>query len=263
MDWKTKMTSWNLLLQFFIIYGLLTLVLYFSADFAIFPMLKSSYRDSPEIIKLLTGDGKKISSIYFQNPKAKYTILFSHGNFEDIGTLTPFLQEYRDHGFSVFAYDYHGYGTSEGRANEMTSYLDIDAAYQYLTQIRSIPADLIILHGRSVGSGPTVDLATRAPCGGIILESPFLTAFRVITRIPLFPIDKFQNDLKITKVKTPILIIHGKQDEVIPFWHGQELFDKGNSPKTFYAIENAGHNDIVYVAGENYWNAIQKFADDI
>lgn len=257
------MNNWQLVIQFFIIYGLLTLVLYFSADFAIFPVLKSSYRDSAEIIKLYTGDGKKISAIFLKNPNAKYTVLFSHGNFEDIGSLQPYLQEYYNHGFSIFAYDYHGYGTSEGKASETNTYLDIEAAYQYLCITRHITAESIILHGRSVGTGPTLELARQNLSAGIILESPFLTAFRVVTRIPLFPIDKFQNDLKIKKVKTPLLIIHGKQDEVVPFWHGKKLFEMANQPKTFYEIDKAGHNDIIYVAGENYWQAIINFANSL
>jgi hypothetical protein len=257
------MINQNLIFQILIVYCLLAIVVYFASDFMLFPSPKSSYQDTSDIIKLITPDGKRISAIYLKNPKAEYTILFSHGNFEDIGTIMPLLEEYVKHGYSVFAYDYHGYGTSEGSSNEAKSYLDINAAYQYLTQSLHISPTHIILHGRSLGSGPSLDLAIREPIGGLILESPIYTAFRVMTKIPLFPIDKFRNDQKITQLKVPVLIIHGTQDEVVAFWHGEKLYERATSPKTLLRVERAGHNNVVAIAKDRYWQAINKFVDSL
>lgn len=253
----------NFLIQLLIGYGILILVIYVLSDFVIFPAPKASYVDRPNIIKLSTSDGSTISAIYLENPKAKYTVLFSHGNAEDLGTILPMLQEYQQQGFSVFAYDYHGYGTSEGSPSEKNTYRDIDAAYEYLTQTLKIPPAHIILHGRSLGSGPAIDLATRVPVAGLILESPLLSAARVISRIPFLPIDKYRNNQKISKIRVPIIIIHGKKDEVVPFWHGQQLFELTNAPKTFLALENVHHNDVLSIAGERYWQAIVQFADSL
>src|SRR5437764_349842 len=104
------------------LYALLLFVAIFLSDGLIFQPQPSSYRDTAEVLKLNTQDGKKISAIYLLNPQAKYTILVSHGNAEDIGDDRPLLEEFRNAGFSVFAYDYHGYGTSEGKPSEKNSY---------------------------------------------------------------------------------------------------------------------------------------------
>jgi fermentation-respiration switch protein FrsA (DUF1100 family) len=261
------MFKMDVLSNFLITYALITLIVYLASDFLIFPSIKSSYNDNstqlPPIIKLSTSDGKIISSIFLDNPKAAYTILFSHGNGEDIGVVLPLLEKFKELGFSVFAYDYHGYGTSQGKPSEYTSYLAINAAYRYLTNTLKIPASHIILYGRSIGSGPTLELATQAPVAGIILEAPMVSAFRVMTIVPLFPIDKYRNNQKIQRIQAPILFIHGTQDKVIPLWHGKQLFDLAQSRKRFYAVEGAGHNNVMMVGGEQYFQAIRSFAQGL
>ena len=257
------MNLWSFFSQFLLVYVGLTVIIYFMSDFAIFPVPKASYTDTAQIFKLTTQDGKKISALYLKNPLAKYTILYSHGNGEDLGSLLPILQQYPRHGFSIFAYDYHGYGTSEGSPSENNTYQDINAAYQYLTEDQKIPAQQIILYGRSLGSGPAVDLATRVPIAGIILESPLLTAFRVITRIPLLPVDKYRNDKKISKIKRPIFIMHSKKDETIAFGQGYQLYELANPPKKFWEIPETTHNDIIEISGEKYWENLQAFVDSL
>lgn len=249
----------KLLLYYFIFSG----ILYFLADYAMFPVPKSSYVDSYNILKLNTKDGKKISAIYLPNPKAKYTILFSHGNGEDLGSISLFLKTYQQKGFSVFSFDYHGYGTSQGQPSEKNTYLDIEAAYLYLTQNLNILPDHIILHGRSLGTGPVIELGTRTPIKAVILESAMLSAFRILTYIPLFPFDKFRNYQKISALKVPILFIHGTKDKVIPFWHGQNLYKMSTASKYFFRVEGAGHNDIQLIAGDSYWNAIIEFVQKV
>jgi hypothetical protein len=225
----------------------------------IFPNRPAGYSDNPQILKIKTGNGKNISAIYLSNPDAEFTILYNHGNWEDVGSIRHFLEVYRDEGFSVFAYDYEGYGTSEGSASEKNTYKDADAAYDYLvTQLKVSPGKIII-HGRSVGSGPAMYLASRKKVAGLILESPFITAFRVVTTIPLMPFDKFRNIDRIKTVNCPVLVIHGKADKIIPFWHGEKLFEAANEPKFKLWVDGAGHNDLVMVADNSYWDAIKHF----
>lgn len=235
----------------------------FFVDPLIFLPQPAHYRDTPEIIKLRSTDGKRISALYLANTSAKYTLLVSHGNAEDLGYAREWLADLQHSGFNVFSYDYQGYGTSEGRPSEQGTYDDENAAYEYLTNEMKVPADRIIVFGRSVGTGPAVHLAARRPVAALILQSPFLSAFRVVTRIPLLPFDKFPNYKDIGKVRCPLLIMHGTQDEVIPFWHGQKLFALANEPKRFYAVAGAMHNDLDMVAGENYGRAIQAFAQTV
>lgn len=226
----------------------------------IFQPHPAGYRDDNRILKLTSRDGRRISAVYLQNPSATYTLLFSHGNAEDLGDDLLFLQVVRDAGFSVLAYDYQGYGTSEGRSSEAHVYEDEEAAYQYLTHQLATPPDRIIAWGRSLGGAAAVDLAARRPLAGLILESSFVSAFRVLTRLPLLPIDKFRTLDKISAVRCPVLVIHGEADRVIPFWHGQKLFSAAPGPKRSLWVPGADHNDVADVAGARYFEALREFA---
>ncbi|XWK88862.1 MAG: alpha/beta hydrolase [Phormidium sp.] len=241
------------------IYACVGLYAYFFSDRMIFLPQPSTYQDNNQILKLTTKDGVKISAVYLPNPQAKFTILYSHGNAEDLGEISPILAELRNLGFAVFAYDYRGYGTSQGNPSEKNAYKDIDAAYDYLTQKLGVSPNKIILYGRSVGGGPSVDLASRQPVGGLILENTFVSTFRVVTQITLFPFDKFNNIEKIKKVRSPVLVMYGKADTVIPFWHGEKLFAAANEPKRVLVVETAGHNDFKDAAGKEYDRALQEF----
>ncbi|HWF02835.1 MAG TPA: alpha/beta hydrolase [Candidatus Angelobacter sp.] len=231
---------------------------YFLSDSMIFLPHPSSYRDSPEVLKITTASGKKISALYLPNPAARYTLLVSHGNAEDLGDDHYWLEDLRRAGFSIFAYDYEGYGTSEGKPSERAAYEDEAAAYDYLAVILKTEPDRIIIFGRSVGTGPATYIAAKRPSAGLILQSPFVSAFRVLTKIPLLPFDKFPNGKYIRHVHTPVFIMHSHGDSVIPFWHGQKMFDLANAPKQSFWVRNADHNDMDMV--KDYYPAIQSFA---
>jgi abhydrolase domain-containing protein 17 len=173
------------------IYAFLCLYAVFFSDRLIFQPPAAGYQDTSEIIKLSSANGLKISAVHFPNPQAQYTILYSHGNAEDLGYIWSVLREIRDSGFAVFAYDYQGYGTSQGKPSEYNVYRDSSAAYGYLTEQLRVPPKQIILYGRSVGGGPAIDLAARQSVGGLVVESSFVSVFRVLTQIPLLPFDKF------------------------------------------------------------------------
>lgn len=228
-----------------------------------FPVPKTEYVDNDRTLKLTTADGCKISAIHMANPKAEFTILYSHGNGEDLGYAQSSFDELYNLGFSVFAYDYHGYGTSEGRPTEKTVYMDINAAYDYLINNLKIPSCRIIVYGRSIGSGPSVDLASRKEVAGLILQSPLLTAFRCVTRVPIVPFDSFSNISKIDKVRCPLLVMHGTADEVIPFSQGKALFDNANEPKTFVRIEGGKHNEVNEQGYHSMCLSILQFRHDL
>lgn len=233
---------------------------WFLSDHQIFLPQPSSYNDGPDILKLRSTNGNLISALLLPNPAAEYTLLVSHGNAEDLGDDRDWLEGLRRAGFNVFAYDYQGYGTSQGRPSENGAYDDENAAYDYLTTNLKVAPDRIIIFGRSVGSGPAVHLAARRRAAGLILQSPFVSAFRVLTRLPLLPFDKFPNSKEIGNVHCPLLIIHGVNDSVVGLWHGKRLFELANQPKHFVAVEGADHNDLDIVAGARYPKAVQKFA---
>ncbi|HLJ86215.1 MAG TPA: alpha/beta fold hydrolase [Candidatus Angelobacter sp.] len=226
----------------------------------IFQPHPASYKDTDGIFKIVAASGKKISAVYLPYPGAKFTLLFSHGNAEDLGDNRYWLNELNHAGFNVLAYDYEGYGTSEGAPSEKSVYQDEEAAYDYLVQDLHIAPNRVIVLGRSVGSGPATYLAARRPVAALVLESPFVSAFRVLTRIPIFPWDKFPNGRNIHQVQCPVLIIHGTADRIVAFWHGKKLYEMANEPKRYLWIDGGGHNDLVMVAGKRYLQALKDFA---
>jgi fermentation-respiration switch protein FrsA (DUF1100 family) len=242
------------------IYLLFGVLIYFFADRLMFhPEISPPWiTDIP--IKVRTPDGVTLSAVHLPNPQAVYTVLFSHGNAEDIRDVAPLLKEIHEAGFAVFAYDYRGYGTGDGVPTEENAYKDIGAAYAYLTGTLGVAPGRIIAYGRSVGGGPAVDLASRKPLAGLIVASAFVTAFRVCTHIPILPFDKFRNIDKIAGVRVPVLVMHGIDDEIIPVWHGRALFDRAHEPKLALWVEHASHNDVPLVAGARYAETLQRFA---
>jgi abhydrolase domain-containing protein 17 len=250
--------------SFLFVYFFLNLYAIFWSDHLIFQPHPSSYQDDSSIIKLTTSDGVKISAMYLPNPKATYTILYSHGNGEDMGDVLPILESLKDLNFSFFIYDYHGYGTSSGKPSESHTYQDIDAAYDYLTKDLKISPNQLIVWGRSVGGGPAIDLVSRKPVIGLIAESCFTTAFRVVTKFPLVPYDKFSNLKKIEKIHCQILFIHGRDDEVIPFHHSEILFNKANEPKQCLWVDKANHNNLMWIGGgQSYRKTLKEFIQSL
>ncbi|MBX9256074.1 alpha/beta hydrolase [Desmonostoc muscorum CCALA 125] len=243
----------------FFIYIFFAVYVYFRADSMIFLPQSSSYQDSQEIIKLRSNDKTKISARYLFNPQGDYTILYAHGNAEDLGNIKQTLEQLHAWGFSVLSYDYRGYGTSEGIPTENNAYQDIDSAYNYLTKDLKISPQKIIVWGRSVGGGSAVNLAARRPVAGLIIESTFISAFQVIVPFRILPFDKFSNLDKIKNINCPVLVVHGKIDEIIPFSHGKKLFAAASSPKLSLWIEEASHNDLFWVAGDQYQTTLNKF----
>lgn len=244
------------------IFGLSIIGILF-ADRLIFRPHSSSYRERGDIKKIVAENNVQIAVTFLENPDAEYSILFSHGNAEDLGTIMPFLDRMRDSGFNVLAYDYQGYGTSSGSPSEANTYADIRTAYNYLVTQEGIPPNKIILHGRSLGGGVAVDLASKEVVAGLILESTFTSAFRVLTRFPILPFDKFESIEKIKDVRSPVLVIHGTNDWTIPSYHGQKLFESANDPKYMLRVEGAGHNDLFYRDEAGYLDAISTFANSL
>lgn len=252
--------SWKRLLRSLLfVYTFFALYVYFRADSMIFLPQPATYQDTQDILKISVANKEKISAIYLPNPQAAYTILYIHGNAEDLGDIRPVLDRLHRWGFSVFAYDYRGYGTSDGEPSENNAYQDADAAFRYLTQQLKIPAEQIIPYGRSLGGGSATDLAARNPVAGLILESTFTSAFRVVLPFPLLPFDKFANLDKLQKVRSPILVMHGQDDQTIPVQHGQRLYEAASQPKMSLWIAGAGHDDLIWVAGDRYQQTLLSF----
>jgi hypothetical protein len=219
-----------------------------------------TYPDGPEILKISTPDGVKLAARYLPHPGARYTLVYFHGNAEDLGQVDLSLRELRDRlGVSVLGWDYRGYGLSGGKPGEPATLRDAHTVLAYVTGTFGVPPERIILYGSSLGGGPAVEAAASRHCAGLILRSAFTSAFRVMTRVRLLPFDKFDNLSRLPRITCPVLIIHGTADETVPFSHAQKLYAAAPGSKHRLWVEGAGHNDLIETAGEDYWKTLREF----
>ncbi|XP_068278630.1 alpha/beta hydrolase domain-containing protein 17B isoform X2 [Struthio camelus] len=147
---------------------------------------------------------------------------------------------------NIFSYDYSGYGASSGKPTEKNLYADIDAAWVALRTRYGIRPENVIIYGQSIGTVPSVDLAARYESAAVILHSPLTSGMRVAfpDTKKTYCFDAFPNIDKISKITSPVLIIHGTEDEVIDFSHGLALFERCQRPVEPLWVEGAGHNDV-------------------
>jgi len=239
-------------------YAVLTLFTAFIAPSIMFAPPTASYLQNNDTIFLKTSDGVKIAANYYPNPQARFTILYCNGNMSDLGLIKQLMKRFNAEGYAIFAFDYHGYGISDGTPSESTTYLDANAAYDYLINNLHISPDRIIVYGKSLGAGVALQLAINRKVAGLVMESPFVSAYRVYTQYPLIPFDKYRNLAKINQLSSPLLVIHGEQDSVIPFWQGKKLYEKASVPKVKFWVANADHNNVIGVARNGYWDAWQR-----
>ena len=247
-----------------ILYALLALAAHFLSLSMIFPRPPLKYAAGPDYVTLTAPDGVKLAGRYWPNPGAKYTLLYLHGNYEDLGSLAEYMPQFvMDGGVASFAVDYRGYGLSEGRSTEASAYADAQLAYDYVRHTLKVPADRIIIFGYSLGGGPAVELALHQPAAGLMLQGAFVSAYRVMTRVPLFPGDKFKNLAKVPQLKLPVFVIHGTGDTTVPFWHGEALFAAITAPKAKFFVAGGPHAGLGDFAGPRYWEEFRKFRDSL
>lgn len=265
MDWKRILVgkwSWKRPFQsLFTIYLMLGVVAVFFGDRILFVPPVPSYDGGLKgLIRLHAGAGEEIAALHYPAAPGMPTLLYSHGNAEDLGQAIDLYQELHALGFGVCAYDYPGYGESTGTATESSCERAIQSVWEYLKKAGVNPGSLVIV-GRSVGGGPSTWLASRIQPAGLALIAPFASVYSVPFRAAIFPRDRFPNLKLIRDMRTPLLVIHGEKDEIIPSSHGRNLVDASPATdKSFSLIRDAGHNDLFDVAGDDIIRQIADFA---
>ena len=251
MTWKRKLLgkwSWKRpFISLAWIYFLLSIVAYFFGSKLLFRPPDCGYAsDGLRYQTIENGVTPKIGYTWLAPRDDKSPVLFfSHGNAEDIADCEWLFDEWHQAGCGVFSYDYPGYGISTGSPTEASVNAAASASWHYLRESLGIPPERVIIIGRSVGCGPTLELAKNNDHAGIILLSPFTSAFKTVTRVPIFLGDMFPNDQVIPSLHTPLLIIHGEDDRVVPCSQGHSLFESSPSRnKTWLALPHCGHNDL-------------------
>ncbi|XWS38800.1 hypothetical protein CRYUN_Cryun19dG0161300 [Craigia yunnanensis] len=202
---------------------------------------------SLDVLLIDTKRGNKIVTFYLKNPYARLTVLYSHGNAADLGQLYDlFVQLKVNLKVNLMGYDYSGYGASTGKPSESNTYADIEAVYQCLQTEYGISQEDLILYGQSVGSGPTLHLAAKLPrLRGVVLHSGILSGLRVLCHVKFtFCLDIYQNINKIPKVKCPVLVIHGTEDDIVNWLHGNGLWKMAREPYDPLWIKGGGHCNL-------------------
>lgn len=226
------------------------------------------YRLPFDDVFFTTRDGVRLNGWFVPYAGAKTTLLWFHGNAGNIGhrlgNIRPLHRKVKIH---IFIFDYRGYGRSEGKVSEEGTYRDAEAALAYLRSRKDVDPQRIIFFGRSLGAAVAAELATRAECLALILETPF-ASIREMARVafPLLPIGpllrtQYNTVDKVKGVKAPLLVLHGDRDDVVPFEQGKKVFDAAPGPKEFYTIRGARHNDTYIVGGDAYFETLTDFID--
>ncbi|MCK4753446.1 MAG: alpha/beta hydrolase [Planctomycetes bacterium] len=262
----------SILVVLFIFYSVLGWILYFrQPSFLYSPVREVLYTPDElgfdfEDVVFKTSDGLKLNGWYIPAENSETTILFCHGNGGNIFHRLDTINIFSNLGLSCFIFDYRGYGNSEGKPTEEGTYLDAQAAYKWLTKHKKIAANNIIIFGRSLGGTVAAQLASKVKPKALIIESAFTSYIDIGKKFyPYMPIRWFArfdyNTVDyIKKVHCPIMIIHSRNDEIIPFEFGLELYDAANKPKEFIEIFGS-HNDGFLTSGEIYKKCWEKWLE--
>ncbi len=200
-------------------------------------------------------------------PDALLTILYFHGNAGNLTNRIENIAFLRQLPANVLAVDYRGYGKSEGRPTEAGVYLDAQAAYDYLFHERGVVPDQLVVLGQSLGVAVAVDLASKRPVAGLILEGGFPSAGRVVQRTMGLPglrfviRSKFDSTAKLKEISVPVLVAHCTRDPVLPYALGEELYAAANQPKTFVSYDSDYHEPLFFADPADYAARLRAFLE--
>ena len=265
---------WFIFLLIFLLAGglyicILIILMVFQSRFIFFPgdeitTTPGEIDLSYETVYFETEDGVKLTGWFVPARSERGVVLFCHGNAGNISHRLESIQVFHDLGLSTFIFDYRGYGRSEGKINEQGTYLDAKAAWRYLVQERQIEPASIIIFGRSLGGSIAAWLARESLPKALIIESSFTSIRNMASDMyPFLPIRlllryNYSTMDYLARVKCPVLIVHSRDDELIPFSHGQRLFETANDPKEFLEISGT-HNEGFIESAEVYKGGLNSF----
>jgi fermentation-respiration switch protein FrsA (DUF1100 family) len=213
-----------------------------------------------------TNDDIELNGWFFpattHSPRRHLVFLNCHGNGGNISHRLGFYQALLALGANVFSFDYRGYGASHGKPSEEGTYLDAQAAYQWL-RTKGFGARNILIYGESLGGAIATELCAREEAGGLILQSTFTSlpdlGVELYPWLPVRLLGKIRYDTraKLPRLKIPVLVMHSREDGLIGFRHSQENFTAANEPKFFCELRG-GHSDEASEA-PGFKNAMEKF----
>jgi len=217
-----------------------------------------------EDVVFKSADGLDLSGWYIPAKNPRLTLLFCHGNGGNMAHRLDSIKIFHNLGLNCFIFDYRGYGDSRGKPSEEGTYTDAMAAYKWLIEEKKMPAEDIIIFGRSLGGSIAAQLASRVEAGTLIVESAFTSYVDIAKEYyPYMPVRWFarfgyRTIDYIKEVHCPVMLIYSRNDEIVPYKFGLELYDAANEPKEFIEIFG-GHNDCFLASGEIYTEVWEKW----
>ena len=270
------MFFWKLLIIGIGVYAALSIYVYFMQSGLVFypNMPGRNLVSTPEDIGLtyqsvefITEDNIRLHGWFIPNKNAKATLLFFHGNAGNISHRLDSIALFHRLELNVFIIDYRGYGQSEGKITEKGTYRDAEAAWNYLNHRQGISGKQIIIFGRSLGASIAGWLASKHTPAALIIESGFTSIPSMAKRFyPFLPIRwlthiKYNTKQYVKNVSCPVMVTHSKNDEIIPYDEGREIFEAAAEPKQFLDMQG-GHNDGFIVSGPSYVNGLKAFINE-
>ena len=219
-----------------------------------------------ETAKVQTSDGIELLSWFHNKNLIKYkTILFLHGNAGSLENRIHKINHFKDMKVNFLLIAWRGFNGNKGKQTESGLYEDAESAVQWLKS-KGVTEENIIIYGESLGTGVATEIAQNKNFAGIILESPFTSMIDAgKDKYPYLPVrfmlkDKYESDKKIKSIKSPILIMHGKIDNIVPFHMGKKMYELANEPKYYYFSE---YDDHMMEYNDNLLKALKKFIDSL
>ncbi len=212
----------------------------------------------------VTADGLRLSAWLVQAPVSRGTVLFCHGNYGNISHLLDPIRIFIGLGLEVLVFDYRGYGQSEGKPSEAGTYLDAEAAWNFLVREQGVDPGRLVICGRSLGGPIAAHLARQHLPAALLLESTFTSLPQLGSRrYPFFPVRwlaRYTYDTlgQLPGIHCPVLVVHSREDGLIPFEQGQELYATANPPKEFLEI-SGGHGNGFAVSEPQYRAGLERF----
>ncbi len=221
-----------------------------------------------ESVRIPTADGETLDAWFIPAAPARGVVLFFHGNAGNISHRLDSIRIFHSLGLSTLILDYRGYGRSTGTPSEAGTYEDASASWRWLTESRGESAHGVVIFGRSMGGAVATWLAARVQPAGLIVESTFRSAPAVAAGLyPFLPVRalarlSFDAQAHMARVACPVLVVHSRDDEIIPYAHGQALHAAAADARGLVTL-SGGHNDGFLVSRETYVAAIGKFLREL
>jgi fermentation-respiration switch protein FrsA (DUF1100 family) len=212
-----------------------------------------------------TPDGHRLVAWYGKARQGKPTLLYFHGNAGNLADRAPRIARFMGESWGVYMLSYRGYGGSTGSPSEAANVADARLAYHALLK-EGVPPASIVAYGESLGSGVAVRIAAELAVAGIILDAPFTSISEIAARAyPFLPvrlllIDRYESTRYIGAIKSPLLILHGARDGIVPVAMGRELARLAPEPKTLVVFPDGNHSDL-YVNGNNAIDTVRAWID--